>query len=620
MSRALFPTLAAAAAAAAAAALVFSALFFGGGAGDRSMPFVGGAAALLACALLASVRPRLAPLCVTAAALFIALVAWIGISIAWSAEGDRSWAYLNRGLVYLAFGAVGLALGSLAARRVVAEGLAGALGLVAVWALAGKAIPALGPDARIARLRAPVGIWNELALLGDVALPLGLWLATSRGRRERIAGTLLIYAWTVALALTLSRGGVLVAVAVVLGWLALAGPKLESLVALVVAGAPAGVVAAIAFALPGVTSDAQPHSSRVTDGALLGLALLAGAVVVAGLTLLAGRLEVAPERRRALRRATAVVGAVALLAVGAVGAAHASSWWNEFRNPASAELSNQPGRLASASSNNRWRWWAEAWRGFRDEPLAGNGAGTFELVHLRYRDNDQAVTEPHNLPLQFLAETGIVGLLLFVGAFGTGVVASFGRERATVALWLGLPAYLLHGLLEIDWDFLAVSVPFFVVLGVLLARPAAEAPRLRPLTGLAAAAGALAVLASLASPWLADRALDRSYAAGSPATAAREAKRAHALDPLSIEPLLAWAAADLERGDPVGAYRRYLDAVALQPENPDTWLALGSFEYEVAKAPYRALPRLEKFTELDPQSDTGGDLYREVLARVNAGG
>src|SRR5439155_22952617 len=160
-------------------------------------------------------------------------------------------------------------------RRLVATGLAAVLGLVVSWSLLGKVIPALGrDDARVARLQAPVGIWNELALLGDLALPLGLWLATSRGRAARLGGCLLLYGWLVALALTESRGGVLVGIAVVAAWILLAGPKLESVGALAAAGLPAAPVIGVAFGLSAVTGAGFSHADRVRDGAFFGLALL----------------------------------------------------------------------------------------------------------------------------------------------------------------------------------------------------------------------------------------------------------------------------------------------------------------------------------------------------------
>ncbi len=453
----------------AAPALVGVALFFGGAAGSGSLPWVG--TAVLALAAAALPVPRLDAWGWAAIALLAAFVAWCGLSIAWSWLPDRSWEYLNRGLVYLAFLALGLALAGRV--REVALSLAVLLGAVVAWSLAGKAVPWLGGDDRVARLRDPVGIWNELALLGDLAIPLGLWVATEVRRR---AGTLLLYGWSVAILLTLSRGGAIVAVAVAALWIVLGSRRFESAVAIVVAAVPGAVVAAVGFALPGVTSNDQPHSVRVHDGLLFGLALVAGAVLVALVP------AVAPEARRRLlvRRALAGLGVACAIVGIAIAATNASSWWDEFRNPASAETSNDPGRLASASSNNRWRWWGEAVDGWQLRKLAGTGAGSFELVHKRFRDNNQAVTEPHDLPVQFLSETGLVGLALWLGAFAAAFVAIFRRrpQGPRLALALGVVAFVLHGLLEIDWDFLAVCAPVFLMLGTALGR---EEPRPAPL-------------------------------------------------------------------------------------------------------------------------------------------
>ena len=45
-----------------------------------------------------------------------------------------------------------------------------------------------------------------------------------------------------------------------------------------------------------------------------------------------------------------------------------------------------------------------------------SGCRGFEYVHRKLRKNKVDVTEPHNLPLQFATETGLVGLALFAGA------------------------------------------------------------------------------------------------------------------------------------------------------------------------------------------------------------
>ena len=58
-----------------------------------------------------------------------------------------------------------------------------------------------GDVERIARLQEPVGYWNALALLADVAVVLGLWLGAAEGRRValRVLGALLAYVAIVAL-------------------------------------------------------------------------------------------------------------------------------------------------------------------------------------------------------------------------------------------------------------------------------------------------------------------------------------------------------------------------------------------------------------------------------------
>ena len=186
-------------------------------------------------------------------------VAWNGVTILWSAAPDRSWEYFNRGLVYLAFAVVGAFVGSAVAPRIVVWLLGGLIGATCLWALAGKAVPALyGDYGRLARLRSPVGYWNALALVVVFGLPLALWAATrprhSRrrpgGRRRRSSTRSLV-----ALVLTYSRGGILAALVVLGLWFALTRERFDSLAALVTAGAPAAAVLALALALPGIAQD-----------------------------------------------------------------------------------------------------------------------------------------------------------------------------------------------------------------------------------------------------------------------------------------------------------------------------------------------------------------------------
>src|SRR5438093_411358 len=273
----------------AAGVLLTVSSFFGGGSGQQRLFSIAAGAVLVALAAatasLAGFLPTPSPgrLGTLALGLLLAFVAWNGVSIWWSVAPDRSWDYLNRGIAYAALAIIGLYFGALTRRpaRPAAAGLCLLLGAVFVWALAGKVIPALFPDgARVARLRNPVGYWNALALLADMALPLFLWVAA----RRRDLAALGVYVAVVAPLLTYSRAGLAGGVLAVAAWLALGFARREGLAALAAALPAALAVSGIALAFPGVAKDLQPHSVRVRDGAWLGLALVLGAIVVAWLS------------------------------------------------------------------------------------------------------------------------------------------------------------------------------------------------------------------------------------------------------------------------------------------------------------------------------------------------
>ena len=130
------------------------------------------------------------------------------------------------------------------------------------------------------------------------------------------------------------------------------------------------------------------------------------------------------------------------------------------------------------------------------------------------------VTEPHNVPLQFVTETGIVGFLLALGSVAAatlGVVRVVrrlrGQERAAaVALSVSALAYVLHSLVDFDWDFVAVSAPFLVTVGVLLGGKTGAGER-RTVYAPLPAIVASAVAFSLLLPWFAQRSTDSAVAA-----------------------------------------------------------------------------------------------------------
>src|SRR5262249_10380810 len=87
-----------------ALALVAPLLCFGGGSGSSTLPWIGGAAILVAVGLVAT---RGVPQGAVALVPLAALAIWSAASVAWSIEPDRSWDYANRAVVYTAFALVG---------------------------------------------------------------------------------------------------------------------------------------------------------------------------------------------------------------------------------------------------------------------------------------------------------------------------------------------------------------------------------------------------------------------------------------------------------------------------------------------------------------------------------
>src|SRR6478736_1820333 len=485
--------------------------------------------------------------------------------------------------------------------------------------------PAVVPLALLALWLALTISWSALparsweyanrALLYTLFAALGLWLAPRRRElalalalwHKRRAGTLLAYGWLVALALTYSRGGLVTAVFIVAAWLVLSDERIESAAILVAAALPAAVVVGIAFVLPGITNDGETTSTRWRDGLLFGVLVVVGAFVAVVLSR-ARR----PRDTPALRRALYVAGAVAVVAVVVGGVFAAGSFTS------SRPVESGSGRYTSAGSNFRWEWWQQAWHGWEHHRVAGTGAGSFHVTNLRYRGSFlDETTEPHSLPLQFLSETGVVGLVLLLVAVVALLRPGWRRRGHELALALFLPAFLLHSLIDVDWDFVAVAAPAFVAAGALAGRPAL---RRVPLPGLLAAAGAaLFAFAVLLLPWLGARWSDEALAA-SPARATQLADRARSVDPLLVDPLWAKAFAAETLGEPRRAFQYYVQAVDREPRNPQTWRLAG--EYAFSLRCYRsAYTYLEKYTELDPNGrpGSGGDDYRAARAQVNAG-
>jgi hypothetical protein len=575
------------------------------------------------------------------AALLACFAVWCAITILWSVAPDESWLEANRALAYALV--VVLAIGAGARVQQVALGWLVVATAVALYALAGKVAPgAFAADEPIARLRAPLQYWNALALVCAMGLPVALRVATDRDRSDRVRLGALAAAHVLALTmgLTYSRGGFVALAVALIVMTALGGARLRGLPAFALAAVAAVPGLAVAFTLNGLTENDATLGRRIHDGRILGAVLLLalGALLAAGWYAL--RFERRYRRGWRIRRierwawrGLAALGAAVVLGGGAYLVADHTRVWHSFTRVKEDRVYD-PARLVSTNSGNRWVWWKEAAGAFSDKPVGGWGAGSFEIVHLRYRSVPLGVRQPHNVELQWLSETGIVGFLLAFGAIAALFVAAGGRVKAmpagrerdlAVALLAAAAGWLVHGVVDWDWDIPGVTLPPLIFLGVLAARPGAPPRRSEPFADLqerGTGARVLAVvvaalllcgaLASAALPALSQSRTDAAETATNPDTAARDADVAARLNPLAVLPLIDAAAIEVRRGRLVEARSRLLEAAGRQPDNPEVWYRLALLSQQLAdRAGFRAA--IARFAQLDPVNPVTGALERQAI-------
>ncbi len=590
-----------------------------------------------------SLRMRAPALVWIGVGLLGAFAVWCAITLAWSVAPDRTWGYINRSVAYTLVVVLAIAAASSAPRvieRVAWGWLAVALA-TALYALAGKVMPgaeilgvSFNHTAVASRLRAPLEYWNALALVMVLAVPIALRLATDPGRRDgtRMFGMTSLYLLLLILGMTYSRGG-LVALSVALVVVTVLGrEQLRGLAVVCVTIVATIPVLGLAFSRPALKAINIPLSERTPDGIVLGL-VLAGSIV--GLLIAAWGLLRLEERTRwsdentqlVWRGLAATAAVVAVLALGGIATAQggpsgfAHRAWHEFSKTSKDDVSN-PARIISSNSGNRWVWWEEAAGAWWAKPLGGWGAGSFPVTHKLYRQVELGVAQPHNVPLQFLAETGLIGALIVVSAVALLLYAALqrvrsmaaGRERElAVALFAGAVAWLVHGLVDWDWDIPGVTVPALIFLGVLggvraparvgITRPEWSLAARSVALGLACIALGLAIV-SAGLPLIADSkassalAVSNNAGKGELQRAAAQADLAARLDPTAVRSLLAAAAIEQGRGRLLDAKHYLLKAVRRQPYSSAAWerllrLALLTADRPGAQAASRRLLALD---------------------------
>lgn len=462
--------------------------FFSGGYFDEPRAWAGlGAWILVAIGLLAGPgalpRGRTAWLAVAGLGL---LAAWTLLSTLWAplagaADHAGQIAFLYLGAMLAAV----VLLPTRGGQRSVDPALAAGALIVIGYGMSERLLPGLLHFARSVsaqgRLEQPLTYWNAMGETAAIGLVLSARLAGDGTRPPwlRSAGAAAAALLGLGLYVSFSRGA-LFACAAGLVTLVIAAGSREQLRAVLICITAAALAAAASTPFGGVTSLLGSVSDREGQGAVV-LALL---VVVAVAAAFAQWLLVRREQPASLGlpRSAPLVAAVVICA----GLALAITVGAKESSAASRPLASGATRLVTLQSN-RYAYWRIALRAFAAQPLHGVGAGGWSVYWRRWRTVNEFAHDAHSLPLQVLAELGVVGLAL-LAAFLAGLAlrASHALRLTPLAVGpvAGLVAYFAHAPLDWDWQMPAVTLIAMVLAGALLAigeTPTAESP---PIAGI----------------------------------------------------------------------------------------------------------------------------------------
>jgi hypothetical protein len=596
-----------------------------------------GAGLVVCLAVLPRPRPRRAAL--AAILLLAGYGAFCLFSMLWADQPELAWDAGNRTLLYALILAL-CALWPLRGRS--AAVVLGAFGLgVAAIALI-ELLKASGADLAIhyfdeGRFAHPVAYTNANVGLWMLALLPCAVLAGRRGVPVPLRGLFLGAAGLLAGAALLgqSRGWLMVLPIVAVLAILLIPGRGRTIAALAAVGA---TIALILGPLLDVYTDLRAFEppGAVFDSALRALLFASGGLAVLGTLAAIVDERVQLSAARARRISAAVVVAAALGAIGAVAGyavvernpfTAATDAWNELKQGGYSPT-ERSSRLTAGFSTYRYDYWRVAWSEFEGAPLLGAGADNFGHAYLRRGESPQRPRFPHSTEMVALAETGLIGALLFGGAFVCALVAALpGRRRADLAgaaagAGLLMFAYwLVHGTLDRFWEFPALAGAALGGLGVAVAvarglnEDAAEpSPLLSRRRVLAAACVCSLLLAlSLVPPWLSER--DRrdaiDLARTNPDAALARLDRAARLNPLSPAADRTAGMIELRRGRHDEAVRELRHALERDSGDSDLHFLLGLAESEAGR-PRLAVRLVAEARMLAPRDHVAAAVLREL--------
>ncbi len=535
-----------------------------------------------------------------ALAALAAYAAWTLASVLWSHAPGRALIEFNRTLLY---GLCLLFASTLAwnagrlkwALRSLTVAIYGAC--VIGWA--SRVLPEIvapRPGAAEDRLSHPLTYWNAQGLFATLGVLLATHLACSRSepRWVRALGAAAVPAMASTLFLTFSRGAILALLIGLIAFVVLLRSRALVIGALSVLP-PTAMAVLITYDADEFATSAGLSRQAVEQGhdVALGIALC----TLGGLWLSFAatrwidrplhRIALPAAARRPARIAAALsavlVLVVAPLALGAPG--YVSRQYDRFVKGTETIATDQRDRLLNPGNNGRIDHWRVAMDTWREQPLTGTGAGTYQNAWNQDRRIHLNVRDAHSLYAETLSDLGLVGFALLMAALlsvAAGAVWRGQRRRRSEGVDASADAVLvaifvawgIHAGLDWIWEMPAITAWVFALAGIALAStvprgiPAAPGRPVRVAVGLGCLVLAVIPFQVAAS----ERALHQSVRAfgANPRDCPRAIDRALAsLESVGARPepweILAYC--DIGAGQPRLAVDAALNAVRRDPKN-----------------------------------------------------
>jgi O-antigen ligase len=544
---------------------------------------------------------------------------------------ELSFIEADRELVYLSFFLAAFLIAQTNQRRQrFAEGLAIALTLVALLGLASRLLPhvlevseSLGTGPR---MRYPLGYWNANGAMFGIAVAMLLWTSRrSAWAALRWASVAAMPAVLLALYFTYSRGGLL-ALAIAAGiTIALSRDRLWMLATLGI-GLLTTLPAVLAVQARTALADNVATPSTVDQGVAVTLILLGGIGVAlllfAALRWAEGREGKLTGRAVELSRNPTVLrmaaAAVALVAIG-LAIAVGGRAWSQFNQSDTQFPASPEQHFSQLSGAGRSDYYRVAIDAFKEEPLHGIGAGTYQFAWDRHRTIDRPVLDAHSLYLQAFAELGAVGGLVVLALVAGLLWTAFAAWRAApdsqrdlhAMLFAAMLAFAVGAAIDWFWEIPALGGVFVLIAGVTVAARCAQltpigaaAPDDERRFGLTLAGLAVAWIAAIAliGPLLVERELTASRdAAGSGnfGSAVDHADTARSIEPFAASPYVQLGLlAELQRDYPI-AKERLSQAISRQELDWELYYLRSRIEHEAGERA-AALLDLKRARELNP--------------------